>query len=589
MSLVLDGWVVATRGSKLAQIMSIADAEPLGSPLFLTHFGVMLVAALGGWLLFGLAEFPVACSVYMALLTVEKWRARRAARAGDASQYYAVLGLLLLRATAYNVIVLLVWRVDGDVFKMTALALLVAATINIMVFHATHRAIMACVVVPIALCFALIAAMIGVEEGLSVTSLAALIAFFCLLPYFGLALRAANAKWRELGDAKRALAQSRRLDAVGQVATGVSHDFNNVLSVISGNLSLLENARSDAERAESIKTMRDAVEGGASLSHQLLAIGKQLTPVPEPVLLDDVMHKFSKFCEKVLPASIAVDFKRDAGAPTVFLDPNLFQSVLLNVVLNAKAAMPEGGLLEITYGCLGGAAGQPIGGAGPGDLAFVSIRDTGRGMSPEAVERAFEPFFSTRTSEGGTGLGLPMVKGFMEQSQGSVTLDSREGVGTKVTLLLPVSDPLPMPARQTPEPAACGTVEAATGILLVEDNSELRKLLQVSLERRGHDVVSFETGDEAADFLKTGRKAGLVLCDFDLPGRYQGDDLLHLAKSLDDKTRFILMSGFAPRARFSGTDILEKADLFLSKPFQLDRIATQIDELLSSKTAALRP
>ncbi|MEL6467983.1 MAG: ATP-binding protein [Pseudomonadota bacterium] len=379
--------------------------------MFYTHLGLLLFAALGAYFMFGRPEFVAAYSVYAILLTAEKKCARGAANTGDTSLYPAVLSLLFLRAVAFNVIVLLVWRLDGDVFKMAALALLVSATINIMVFHATYRPVMACVVGPIASSFAAIAVFIVAEEGRSTTSIGAVAVLVCVVPYFGLALSVAQNQWHELRSTKDALDQANRLEAIGQVASGVSHDFNNVLSVIAGSLHLLELEHDPNERAALIKSANEAVEGGASLSRQLLTMGKQQALRPEAVPLSALIDTFVVFCRNVFPASIAVDAHRTEENPTVYADPNLLQSALLNVALNAKASMADGGTLTIRYGFAKPRSNQ---GQKNPQNAFISLSDTGMGMSEEAIKQSFEPFFSTKATEGGSGLGLPMVKGFIE-------------------------------------------------------------------------------------------------------------------------------------------------------------------------------
>ena len=569
------------KASRYAQISSIANAEPIGSLLFYTHLGLLLFAALGAYFLFGRAEFILAYSVYAILLAAEKHCARGAANTGNTSLYPAVLSLLFLRAVAFNVIVLLVWRLDGDVFKMAALALLVSATINIMVFHATYRPVIACVVAPIASSFAAIATLIIMEESWTTASVGAVAVFTCVVPYFGLALSSAQNQWQELNSTKDALDQANRLDAIGQIASGVSHDFNNILSVISGNLHLLELEHDPNERAALIKSANEAVEGGASLSRQLLTMGKQQALRPEAVSLSALIDTFIVFCSNVFPASIAVHAHHTEENPTVYADPNLLQSALLNVALNAKAAMEDHGTLTLEYGFEKPRSKR----RGQDQLtsAFISMSDTGVGMSEEAIKKSFEPFFSTRTTEGGSGLGLPMVKGFIEQSNGRIDLESVEGKGTTVTFYLPV-------AAEQSQPIGLTTTSVSTAvhkdslvrILLVEDNREMRRILRLMLERLGYDVVAFESGDEAAVYLTSDPTVHLVLCDFDLPGKLQGDDLLNLVKTEYRGMRFILMSGFAPTEKFADAAALSKADLFLPKPLKLADLQVHVEGLLDA-------
>ncbi|WP_299145257.1 ATP-binding protein [uncultured Tateyamaria sp.] len=569
------------KASRYAQISSIANAEPIGSLLFYTHLGLLLFAALGAYFLFGHLEFVAAYSVYAILLTAEKKCARAAANTGKTSLYPTVLSLLFLRAVAFNVIVLLVWRLDGDVFKMAALALLVTATINIMVFHATYRPVMACVVAPIASSFAAIATLIIMEESWTTASVGAVAVVVCVVPYFGLALSAAQNQWQELSSTKDALDQANRLDAIGQVASGVSHDFNNILGVIAGNLHLLELEHDPNERAALIQSANEAVEGGASLSRQLLTMGKQQALRPEAVSLSALIDTFIVFCRNVFPASIAVDARYTEEDPTVYADPNLLQSALLNVALNAKTAMKDGGTLTLEYGF------EKTRSKWKGKLqpksAFISVSDTGVGMSEETIKKSFEPFFSTKPIGDGSGLGLPMVKGFIEQSNGHIFLSSIEGKGTTVRLCLPVATERSQPTEPTTAPISTAVQKGSfVRILLVEDNRELRRILRLMLERLAYDVVAFESGDEAAGYLSSDPTVHLVLCDFDLPGKLQGDDLLALVKAEYRGMRFILMSGFAPTEKFADTAALSKADLFLPKPIKLADLQVHVEGLLDA-------
>ncbi len=562
-----------------AEIASIANAEPIGSTLYATHLGLLFFGAVGVFLLFDRQEFLIAYVVYAFLLTAEKSLAATTVNKRDTSAYPVILAMLFLRSTAFNVIVLLVWRIEGDLFKFAALALLVSATINIMVFHATYRAVMACVVAPIVATFVAITAGILASEGWSAASVGAVAVSVCVVPYFALALLAAQDRWRELNSTRDALEQSQRMDAIGRVASGVSHDFNNVLSVVAGNLHLLETASDPHERAKLIKSATEAVEGGASLSRQLLTMGKQQALMPEAVRLDAVIDTFVVFCRNVFPASISIQVSHPNEQIAIFADPNLLQSTLLNIALNAKAAMEDTGELKVEYRKTPLPSGRKQGQSRL--FACISLTDTGRGMNEQTALRAFEPFFSTKTSEGGSGLGLPMVKGYVEQSNGEVALTSVEGIGTTVELYLPLARSDQTVARYTPEEKT--QIQAgreARRILLVEDNRELRRILETAIQRIGYEVKAFESADEALDYLDGGAETQLVICDLDLPGNLQGDDLLKISKSIYPRVPFILMSGFATAEKFGDADTLTRADLFLAKPLKLPELKQHIEKVL---------
>ena len=562
-----------------AEIASIANAEPVGSKLYAAHLGLLLFAAAGALFLFDRQEFLIVYVIYAFLLTTEKLLAAATVKNEDTSAYPIILGILFLRATAFNVIVLLVWRLEGDLFKFAALALLVSATINIMVFHATYRAVMACVVAPIFAAFVAISVGIIASEGWSTTSIGAVAVTVCVVPYFALALLAAQDRWKELNSTKDALEQSQRMDAIGRVASGVSHDFNNVLSIVAGNLHLLETAGDPQERSRLLKSATEAVEGGASLSRQLLTMGKQQVLMPEAVSLDAVIDTFVVFCRNVFPASISIKVSHPTEQITIFADPNLLQSTLLNVALNAKAAMENSGELKIEYRKTSFPSSRKNG--QNRCCACISLTDTGRGMNEQTAIRAFEPFFSASAAEGGSGLGLPMVKGYVEQSNGEVELTSVEGIGTTVKLYLPLASVDQNTVNEDPkERPQIQAGSQARRILLVEDNRELRRILETMIQRFGHEVTAFESADEAIDYMKSGAEFQLVLCDLDLPGNLQGDDLLKTSKSIHPRVPFILMSGFAAAEKFEDTDTLTKADLFLAKPLNLQELQQHIEKLL---------
>ncbi|THH35873.1 response regulator [Aliishimia ponticola] len=569
---------------RLEQIASIAEAEPLGSQRFYAHAGLIILGAVIGGGAFQILWPTVLCVIYAVVLFAEKYVSREVVRRRDATKYWHVLGLLFGRAILFNVIIVTTWMQSGDVFKMAALALVVGGTINIMVYHATYPLIMAVVVAPIWLGYAIICVSFALEHGQSAESIATVMIFLCITPYFYLSLRMSQERWNNFRETRAALSQSQKIDLMGRVAGGVSHDFNNILSVVSGSLQLLETTTDEDERKRLISIALKAAENGAQLNKHMLALGKRSTLVPKPINLWSAVVEFGDFAQRVLPENIDLSLRPANQDVQVLVDPGMLQSALLNLALNAKDAMPDGGKLTVTCGL--NAHSDHKDQRGP--HAFVAVADTGHGIPPELTDKVMEPFFTTRAVGGGSGLGLPMVKGFAEQSNGFLQLESSVGQGTTVTIYLPLTN-----ARaQTPVPQPKPTAETASAkgkLLIVEDNLQLLGILRTKLTMDGYDVVACENGEAAAQVIAGRTDFDLVLCDMVMPGDVQGLDFLRIVKQTSENTRFILMSGYAPVNSDDDRDLLSEVDLFMEKPLNLTRLEDAISGLLQGRVKRPEP
>lgn len=530
------------RDFALLRIGEIADSEALGSRLFLTHTGLIALGAVGALVVMNQGFLAVLMFIYIGLFTLEKFGAGTALRYNRADALNWVRGLLFARALAYNAIIIYVWTLEGSIYHMVAMALIVASTINIFVHNPSNIINMSCVVLPNWLAFAVISGLIYIQYGLSPEFLGSLLVIFCITPYFLISLMKLQGTLEELSTAKRDLMRSRRLDGMGKVAGGVSHDFNNILSVVSGSLQLLENTTDKLERQELFDVATKAIAHGASLNRQLIALGKKSPLLPRSITLTSAVQEFTKFAERVLPENIKISITQFDPQLKVLVDPGMLQSAMLNIALNAKAAMPDGGKIKIGVRL---AAASEIGDftksnrKNGGEYAILSMEDTGTGMSPELREQAFEPFFTTREVGGGSGLGLPMVKGFVEQSNGALKLTSRLGFGTCVEMFLPITTrPLQMVADQDNETLTSSELpEFKPRILVVEDNPQLLQIISLKLIKDGFEVVACASGDQAVQVLDSELPFDAVLSDVVMPGEVQGGDLLGAVKAYDPDIR----------------------------------------------------
>ena len=568
---------------QLHQMAAIADSEPLGGTLFTVHIGLLISGAITAYLLFDYPALAFLVSLYGALFFLEKWVAAKAVRDGHASMLPITLMLLFTRASAYNLIIVNVWMRDGDIFEMAALALIVASTINIMVHHPTYVVNMACVVIPKWLTFATISYLIFQDLGLSPEFVGSLLTIAFITPYFYLSLVQAHRRWSDLSSTRRELLQSQRLDGMGKVAGGVSHDFNNILSVVSGSLQLLESASSQEERDRLIEVASRAIEHGATLNRHLIALGKRAPLLPKPVDLSAAVQEFKEFAARVLPESILVETSAQQET-TILADAGMLQSAMLNVALNAKAAMPNGGMLSIEARR---AEPHEVPGLNKGNFAVLTISDTGQGMDKETADQAFEPFFTTREIGGGSGLGLSMVKGFAEQSNGIVKLDSEPGLGTSIAIFLPVTNqPIATHSARSVKKPASQTVGSKPKVMLVEDNPQFLDILTLKLERDGFLVVACTNGDDAISKLRENNDLRLVVSDLVMPGKAQGADLLSDLRSKGRQIPFLAISGYADLKDGNGSEVIGAADAFLEKPFDLMKFSEEVQSLLKSANSS---
>jgi PAS domain S-box-containing protein len=367
------------------------------------------------------------------------------------------------------------------------------------------------------------------------------------------------------------LRQSQKMEAVGQLTGGIAHDFNNLLTVVIGNAEILAEDLPDPRHRTLAQIALDAAEKGAELTRHLLAFGRRQTLKPERLDLAQVVQRLEPLLRRTVGEHIELVTTLGAGATVALTDRTLLESALLNLVVNARDAMPQGGTLTLETGervaHLGEGqlpAGQPV--------VFVTVADTGAGIPPELLSRVFDPFFTTKEAGKGSGLGLSMVYGFAQQSGGHAEIRSEVGQGTAVTLLLRAVSALPAEAPAGPVPGPAGGPER---ILAVEDEDPVRRFVCAQLETLGYAVTAVATAAEALELLNQGRPFDLLFTDVVLPKGMSGVELARLVRTLRPRLKVVLTSGYAEDA-FEHHGRPEPGTPLLRKPYRRKDLADTI-------------
>ncbi|MFK3736625.1 hybrid sensor histidine kinase/response regulator [Massilia sp. TN1-12] len=370
-----------------------------------------------------------------------------------------------------------------------------------------------------------------------------------------------------LAAADAALYQAQKMESIGQLTGGIAHDFNNLLSVLSSGLEVLA-LRGDSD-ARTVESMRRAVDRGARLTQQLLAFARRQPLQAETRNLNRIIGSFEPVLRRAVNAGIDFTIELDRKAASAVIDSALFESALLNLVVNARDAMPQGGRLTISTAnaTLGpGAAGA----LAPGEYVRVSVADTGSGMAPEVAARAFEPFFTTKEVGKGTGLGLSQVYGFIRQSDGDVVIDTRVGEGTTISIYLPaVAAGM---ADGEGDAVSEATEDHTERVLIVEDEPDLMDVAASLFASMGYDVLTAASGQEAIDLMER-RNVDILFTDVVMPNGMNGIELASYTREHYPSTKIMLASGYPLPAlkQRHGRELSEFA--FVNKPYRLSDLA----------------
>lgn len=376
------------------------------------------------------------------------------------------------------------------------------------------------------------------------------------------------------------LHRAQKMEAVGQLTGGLAHDFNNLLTVVIGNLELLEMRTEDSTMLELVHQALEASSLGAALTSHLLSFSKSQSLAPERVALNALVKVMLPILERTIGEHIEIEIRLADDLETTLADPGQIESAILNLAINSRDAMPEGGTITIETRnvSLNARYAASEVDVKPGDYVCLSVSDTGVGMPAEAKTRAFEPFFTTKGPGDGSGLGLSMVYGFAKQSGGHVAIHSAMGEGTTVSLFLPAV------SGEVKSKAVAGSENVAETcnetILVVEDDPKVRRLTVARLQELKYQVLEASDGPEAIALVRQRQDIALVLSDVVMPGGMSGFDVADKARALRPDLKVLLATGYAKGVDMRGAGLSENDYAILRKPYGLKELAKALRKLL---------
>ena len=388
--------------------------------------------------------------------------------------------------------------------------------------------------------------------------------------------------------AEAEIRQAQKMEAIGRLTGGVAHDFNNLLTAVVGNLELLERHVTSGTGMRLLAAAQRGITRGEQLTHSLLAFARRQTLRPEVVNANRLIKEFSELLRRATGASVEVQFVLSTTLDPCQVDPGEFQSALLNLVVNARDAMPRGGKITIqTENVRLQTDAAPVNGQDvpAGDYVVVAVVDTGEGMPPEVIERAFEPFFTTKEIGKGSGLGLSQVYGFVKQSGGYVQIESEPDVGTTVRLYLPRSTSVVAPPLEPLDTEVPAPTRGQETVLVVEDDGDVREVVAMRLRTLGYRVLTAADGRAALTVLRSDPQIDLLFTDLVMPNGLRGDDLALSARELRKGLRVVLTSGYPDSAEPLAWDKLGDDVGFLAKPYKTEELARVIRSALAGREA----
>ncbi|MGE1173116.1 ATP-binding protein [Pseudomonas sp. BW7P1] len=383
---------------------------------------------------------------------------------------------------------------------------------------------------------------------------------------------------------EEALRQSQKMEAVGQLTGGIAHDFNNMLTGIIGSLELLRR-RLARGRLEDLDSLIDlgvtSANRAAGLTHRLLAFSRRQSLDSKAVQMNDLVQSMGELLQRSLNESIQLDMRLHDQLWVAEADPNQLESALLNLVINARDAMPDGGNLVVETGnqVLDSDFTDAYSNLNPGDYVVLSVSDDGCGMPESVINRAFDPFFTTKPIGQGTGLGLSMIYGFSKQSGGHVSIDSEIDRGTTVRLYLPrfkgESLPhTPVDTEQMPE------AQEGETVLIVEDDPAVRVLVSAVLSELGYGFVEASDADGAVPILDSAQRIDLLISDVGLPGM-NGRQLAEIGRQYRPELKVLFITGYAEHAAVRG-GFLDPGMQMITKPFTFDLLTSKVREMIKN-------
>jgi PAS domain S-box-containing protein len=386
-----------------------------------------------------------------------------------------------------------------------------------------------------------------------------------------------------LREMEEKLRQSQKMEAVGQLTGGLAHDFNNLLTGISGSLELVQ-LRISQGRVDDVdryvKAAQDASRRAAALTHRLLAFSRQQTLDPRPTDMNQLNAGMEELIRRTVGPAIAVEVAGDPALWLCFVDANQLENALLNLCINARDAMPDGGRLRVfTQNASLGLDAAEKADLPAGDYVKLSVQDTGVGMTRDVMSRAFDPFFTTKPIGQGTGLGLSMIYGFVQQSGGHVQISSEVGQGTTVSVLLPRH----LGNAEAVAVIGGAQIKARAGdgerVLLVDDEPAVRMLLVDLLQEVGYTVIEAANGAEALETLEADTPIDLMITDVGLPGGLNGRQVASAARALRPRLKVLFITGYAETSALSHVH-LEAGMHVLTKPFEIASFTGRVRQIL---------
>lgn len=379
------------------------------------------------------------------------------------------------------------------------------------------------------------------------------------------------------------LRQSQKMEAIGQLTGGLAHDFNNLLTAVSGSLEMMKKRIAQGRMGEFERyhaAAQAGVQRAAALTHRLLAFARRQTLDPRPTNVNRLIMDLEELLRRTVGPGVEIEFSYARGMSPTLVDSNQLENAVLNLCINARDAMREGGRLRIetTNNRLDRHAAGKLG-LDEDRYVAVTVADTGKGMTPEVIAKAFDPFFTTKPLGEGTGLGLSMTYGFARQSGGQVGLRSEVGKGTAVTLYLPCHSEAAEPAHATPESEPAHAKGTGEVVAVIDDEPIIRMLIAEALTDAGYAVLEAADGAAGLRLLAAHETIDLLITDVGLPGGIDGRQVADTARETRPDLKVLFITGYAEQKTI-GKERLAKGMFVLPKPFPMETIATRVRDII---------
>jgi two-component system, NtrC family, sensor kinase len=382
--------------------------------------------------------------------------------------------------------------------------------------------------------------------------------------------------------AEEQLRHSQKMEAIGQLTGGIAHDFNNLLMIVDGSLARLRKEPTGEKALRSLEMIKTAVERGAGLTRQLLSFSQRRTIQPRVIDVCELVQQSRDMIARALRGDVEIKFNLGNDVCLAFVDQSELELAILNLAVNARDAMTDGGSFTVSVQRVH-LGGEPEAGGLQGEFISIALTDTGCGIEQDDLPRIFEPYFTTKQSVGGTGLGLSQVYGFAKQAGGHVAVESARGIGTTFTIYLPVASGVTA-TEVLGQPTIDARKPRNYSVLLVEDNAEVAEVLTGMLKELGHTVEWVTGAVEALDRLKAEPKPDRVITDILMPGGMGGVELAKAVRESHPHLPVLLITGYSGKAN----EVLKEGFKVLKKPFSLSELAAGLgDEAESNRVRVL--